>query len=142
VTRFEEKAVWFEFTSDRFDHASELPAEANAGNRFYGRDVAEFLSTGLGDRGFDASHLDEDWGWQVHAKRPDESVLEVSIYHNPDDDPDAENDWAIMLRSLHKERKLGIVTRFRESEVDDDAIATLDDVFRQSGIELKRTPAR
>jgi hypothetical protein len=78
----------------------------------------------------------------VHAKRPDESVLEVSIYHNPDDDPDAENDWAILLRSLRKERMFGIVPRFRESQVDDDAIATLEDVFRQSGIQLKRTPAR
>ena len=65
-------------------------------NRFYGRDVAEFISTGLAERGFDASHLDEDWGWQAHGKRPDESVLEVSIYHNPDDDPDTENDWVII----------------------------------------------
>ena len=120
----------------------ELPADANAGNRFYGRDVAEFVSTGLAERGLEASHLDEDWGWQAHGKRPDESVLEVSIYHNPDDDPDTENDWAIMLRSLHKERVLGIVPRFRESGVDDDAIATLEDLFRQSGIQLKRTAAR
>lgn len=55
---------------------------------------------------------------------------------------DTENGWAIMLRSLHKERILGIVPHFRESEVDDDAIATLEDVFRQAGVELRRTPAR
>ena len=134
--------MWFEFTSDRFDHASELPAEANAGNRFYGRDVAEFISTGLGERGFDVAYLDEDWGWQAHGRRPDGSVLEVSVYHNPDDDHDRENDWAIMARSLHKERMLGIVPHFRESEIDDDAIATLEDVFRQFGIELRRAPAR
>jgi hypothetical protein len=142
VTRFGERAVWFEFTSDRFDHASELPPEANAGNRFYGRDVAEFISTGLAERGFDASYIDEDWGWQAHGRRPDGSVLEVSVYHNADDEPDTENGWAIMMRSLHKERLLGIVPRFRESEVDDAAIATLEDVFRQFGIELRRTPAR
>ena len=34
VARFGEHAAWFAFTSDRFDHASELPEEANAGNQF------------------------------------------------------------------------------------------------------------
>jgi hypothetical protein len=58
---------------------------------------------------------DEDWGWQAHGKRPDESVLEISIYHNPDGNQATEDDWALMLRSLHKERKLGI-SRFRELE--------------------------
>ena len=105
---FGEHAAWFAFTSDRFDHSSELPAEANAGNRFYGRDVASFVAEGLSERGLDASFLDEDWGWQAHAKRPDGSVLEVSVYHNPDEDPAAEDDWALMVRSLRKERKLGI----------------------------------
>ena len=38
-----------------------------------------------------------------------------------------------MVRSLNKERMLGIVPRFRESDVDHDAIATLEDVFRQFG---------
>jgi hypothetical protein len=56
----------------------------------------------------------------------------LSIYHNPDDDPDTKNDWAIMVRSLHKERMLGTPPRFRESEVDDDAIMMLEDVFRQA----------
>ena len=44
-------------------------------------------------------------------------MLEISIYHNPDEDPAAENDWALMLRALRKERRLGI-TRFREIEID------------------------
>ena len=136
---FGEHAVWFAFTSDRFDHSSELPPEANAGNRIYGRDVASFIAAGLSEQGLDASFLDEDWGWQAHAKRADESVLEISIYHNPDEDPANEDDWAIMLRSLHKGRKLGIA-RFRETEVDADAVSTLDDVFRDAGLALRRTP--
>ena len=139
MARFGEHAEWFAFTSDRFDHSSDLPLEANAGNRFYGRDVASFVTAGLGERGLDASFFDEDWGWQAHAKRPDGSVLEVSIYHNPDEDPATEDDWALMLRSLHKERKLGIA-RFRETEVDADAVSTLEDVFREVGVALRRTP--
>ena len=138
MARFGEQAVWFAFTSGRFDHSSDVPPEANAGNRFYGRDVASFITAGLTGRGLDASFFDEDWGWQAHAKRPDESVLEISIYHNPEGDPDAEDDWALMLRSLHKERKLGL-SRFREIEVDADAVSTLEDVFRQAGIALKES---
>jgi hypothetical protein len=140
--RFGEHAAWFAFSSDRFDHSSALPPDANAGNRFYGRDVAEFISTGLEERGLDASFFDEDWGWQAHGKRPDGSVLEISIYHNPDEDPAAEDSWALMLRSLRKERFLVILQRFRETEIDQAAISTLEDVFDQAGIELTRTPSR
>jgi hypothetical protein len=142
MARFGEHAVWFAFTSDRFDHLSELPPEANAGNRFYGRDVASFISAGLAERGFDASFFDEDWGWQAHGKRPDGSVLEISIYHNPDEDPAEDDSWELMLRSLAKERFLGILQRFRETEIDRAGISTLEDVFGQAGIELTRTPGR
>jgi hypothetical protein len=134
-----EHAVWFAFTSDRFDRSSDLPPEANAGNRFYGRDVASFIAAGLTTRGVDASFFDEDWGWQTHGKRPDESVLEISIYHNPDGDQATEDGWALMLRLLRKERKLGI-TRFREIEVDADAVSMLESVFREAGVVLRRTP--
>jgi hypothetical protein len=136
--RFGEHAAWFTFTSNRFDHSSELPPDANAGNRFYGRDVASFVAEGLSTRGLETSFFDEDWGWQAHAKRPDDSVLEISIYHNPDEDPADEDDWALMVRSLRKERKLGI-SRFRETDVDADAVAALEEVFRASGIALTPT---
>ena len=127
------------FTSDRFDHSSDLPPEANAGNRFYGRDVAEFVASGLDARGLDASFFDEDWGWQVHAKRPDGSVLEISVYHNPDEDPQTEDDWALMLRLLRPGRTLGLVPRFREADVDDEAVSALDEVFAGAGIGLRQT---
>jgi hypothetical protein len=139
---FGEHAASFAFTSDRFDHTSELPPDANAGNRFYGRDVAEFIRSGLAGHGLDSSFLDEDWGWQVHGRRPDESVLEVSIYHNPEEDPAGENDWVLIVRSLRRGRMLGIVPRFQETEIDAHAIATLDDVFRRAGITLTQTAPR
>jgi hypothetical protein len=139
VARFGEHVLWVEFTSDRFDHSSKLPADANAGNRFYGRDVAEFVGAGFGERGFDASFIDEDWGWQVHAVRDDGSVLEVSIYHNPDEDPAREDDWALMLRALRKERALGLFSRFREVPVHSEETSALDEVFTQIGAPLRRT---
>ena len=133
-------AVWFELTSDRFDHSSELPPDANAGNRFYGRDVAELVSDGLAARGFEASFLDEDWGWQTHGRRPDGSVLEVSVYHNPEEDPESADDWALLVRLLRKEPFLGVLSRFGETEVDRESIAALEDVFRAVGVELRRRP--
>jgi len=139
---FGEHAVWFVFTSERFDVSSVLPPDTNAGNRFYGRDVAEFVSDGLAERGLDASFFDEDWGWQAHGRRPDGSVLEVSVYNNPDDDPARENEWALMLRVLAKQRTFGVLTRFRGIEADPAAIATLEDVFRACGVELRRAPPR
>ena len=44
-----------------------------------------------------------------------------------------------MVRSLRKERLLGIIPRFQETEVDSEAIATLDDVFEEARIVLRRT---
>jgi len=46
-----------------------------------------------------------------------------------------------MVRLLQKERKLGI-SRFRETEVDTEAVVALEDVFRESGIALGRTEGR
>jgi hypothetical protein len=129
---FAEHAASFAFTSDRFDHSSDLPPDANAGNRLYGRDVADFVAAGLGDQGLDASFFDEDWGWQVHAARDDGTVLEVSIQH------DSGDDWQLMLRALRKERRLGIV-RAREVPIDDSTLALLGAVFRQAGVELRQS---
>jgi hypothetical protein len=142
MARFGEHAAWFAFTSDRFDHVSELPPEDNAGNRFYGRDVAELIAAGLTARGLDASFVDEDWGWQVHGTPVGDQVLEISIYHNPEQDPATEDDWELMLRSLRKERLLGLVSRFRETPVAEDAIALLENVFSEAGVELRRTQSR
>jgi hypothetical protein len=94
--------------------------------------VADFVAAALGDQGLDASFFDEDWGWQVHAAREDGTVLEVSIHH------DSGDDWELMLRALRKERRLGFV-RAREVPIDDSALALLETVFRQAGVELRQS---
>lgn len=115
--------VEFEFTSDRFDTTSELPPRANAGNRFYGRDVAEFVTNGLG-----GSFLDEDWGWLAYAERPDDAVLEVAVYHEEGDD------WRLLVRRLEKRRFAGR----REVPLHDGDLAALVDAFASAGIRLHR----
>ena len=133
-------AQWFTFTSDRFDHSSELPARYNAGNRFYGRDVAEFVSAGLSARGMESSVFDEDFGWMVHAPLPEDGVLEAAVYHNPEGGAGTDSDWALMMRAVSKEKWLGFLPRVKERELDPDVVAKLEDVFRQSGIRLQRQP--
>ena len=123
---FDEHAVRLTFASDRFDTTSELPPDANAGNRFYGRDVAELIAAGLDD----ASFLDEDWGWQVHATRGDGSLLEISVYYGIEED----DEWTLLVRSLVKRRPFG----HREVEVDAAALSALERVFADAGIELRR----
>ncbi len=68
------------FESERFDYRSELPDGYNAGNRFYGKDVAEYLADALTSRGFPSGYLDEDWGWLVFATR-DAKEVETAIYN-------------------------------------------------------------
>src|SRR5215218_6145359 len=132
------RECWLTFTADRFDHSSELPAKYNAGNRFYGRDVAEFVSAGLTAGGMQSSVFDEDFGWMVHAPLPDDGVLEVFVYHNIEGDPATVSDWALLLRAVSKEKWLGIVPRVRERELDSTLIDALEKVFRDAGIEIRR----
>jgi hypothetical protein len=138
VPDFEKFACWFTFTTDRFDHDSQLPSRGNAGNRFYGRDVAEFASAGMNARGMESSVFEEDFGWMAHAPLPDDGVFEVAVYHNPEAGPAAGSQWALLVRSVSKEKWLGVLPRVRERELDANALATLEEVFRESGIRLRR----
>jgi hypothetical protein len=142
VAEFGTFAWWFTFTADRFDRTSDLPRSYNAGNRFYGRDVAEFVSAGLKARGFESSVFDEDFGWMVHAPLPEDGVLEVAVYHNPEGEPATEADWALLVRAVSKEKWLRVIPRVRERELDPDAVAALEDVFRRAGIPLQRQPEK
>ena len=117
MAAFGRLAWWFTFTADQFDHASELPAKDNAGNRFYG--VAEFVSAGLNARGMESSVFDEDFGWMVHAPLPNDGVFEVAVYHNPERDSATVSDWALLVRSVSKYKWLGFVPRVRNESLID-----------------------
>jgi len=71
---FGEHAAWFTFTSDRFDHSSELPPEANAGNRFYGRATYDFS---------DATMI--SIAQPIATRRPDDALalLNAQLEFNP-----------------------------------------------------------
>ena len=43
-----------------------------------------------------------------------------------------------MVRLLRKEKTLGFLSRFREIEVDQEAISALEDVFAEIDVPLRR----
>ena len=129
MPRFGRYAEWLELTSDRFDHTSELPADANAGNRFYGRDVAEFVSNGLAASDVDARVVEEDWGWLVLARPRKGATVEIAVYHNLDDEPGKDDTWNLMVRQ--RERRLLFPA---ERPVDDETVRTLEAIFGDAGI--------
>ena len=138
MAAFGKFARWYTFTADAFDHSSDL--RARGGNRFYGRDVAEFVNAGLSARGMESSVFEEDFGWMVHAPLPEDGVFEVAVYHNPEGGAGTDSDWALLVRAVSKEKWLGVIPRVQERELDPNDVAKLEDVFRQAAIRLQRQP--
>jgi hypothetical protein len=103
-----------QFTSERFDYKSELPADWNAGNRFYGRDVAEFLVSALATKKLCAEFLDEDWGWLVFSARGSAPEFEVAIYnlseHSEGGRPGT-NQWGLWMRAYERRKILGLLPK-------------------------------
>lgn len=120
----------FAFRTERFDYQSDLPADCNAGNRFYGRDVAEFLSRELSSRGFTADFMDEDWGWLVSGSNASQPGFQIAIYnlsdHREGGKPGA-NRWGLWISAWEKRKLLGLFAKNVEVEIPSallDAIAS------------------
>lgn len=109
-----EHACTLRFDSERFDYTSTLPDTFNAGNRFYGRDVAEFLTGELARHGFEASFLDEDWGWLVSGRGPQALVFEAAVYnlaeHGEGGRPGI-GAWGLRVNAWRRTKMLGFLPR-------------------------------
>ena len=102
------------FTSERFDYRSELPPDANAGNRFYGKDLAAWLAAQLTAAGFPAACADEDWGWLVFARRDSGQDFEIAVYtlseHREGGRPGA-NRWGLWVRQHAATKVMGLFNK-------------------------------
>jgi hypothetical protein len=98
--------------------------------------VAAFVADRLERSGFEASFFDEDWGCMARAWRPEGPLLEIAVYH--DVEGDSPESRQLMVRSLRKEKLLGVVPRLREVEVEPAALDALESVFREAGIPVSR----
>jgi hypothetical protein len=91
------------FKTEQFEFKSNLPDEYNAGNRFYGRDAAEYFAEKLSAGGFAAECLDEDWGWLILGQAAPATHFEIAVYnineHGEGGRPGAP-EWGLWLRAF------------------------------------------
>jgi hypothetical protein len=128
------------FRSERFDYKSELPDEYNAGNRFYGKDVANFLSANLTEQGFESDYLDEDWGWVVLSAKGGSPEFEVAVYnlaeHGEGGRPGI-GEWGLWIRSFQRKKLLGLLPKRSEVQVPARLVAAVQFAIRAAGAEPK-----
>lgn len=131
---------WIEIESDRFDHTSELPEESNAGNRFYGKDLAEYLCNGFRPFGIDAGFMDEDWGWLVEGRTEGGSHVEMGVYDGaaPTEPPTSTPHlWRLSLRMLVQQKWLMFFTRWVETPADPAVLDALKKILSRDGIRIR-----
>ena len=129
-----------QFRTAKFDYNSELPAEYNAGNRFYGRDVAEFVSEGLSAAGMNADFLDEDWGWLVQGTDIAARPFEVAIYNLSEHGEGARpgvDTWGLWVRAYESKKVLRLFSKRREVTVPHQFITAIEGLFTAEGIRLQ-----
>ena len=128
------------FQTDRFDFLSDLPQEYNVGNRFYGRDVADFITAGLRACGMAATSMDEDWGWLVSGNQSSGQPFEVAIYnlsaHREGGRPGS-SEWGLWIRAYERKTFLGLVARNVETSVSPALDAAVRAVFTSQGIDVE-----
>jgi hypothetical protein len=128
------------FKSERFDYKSDLPAEYNAGNRFYGKDVADFLSGNLTKQGLSSDYLDEDWGWLIFGAKGSSPDFEVAVYnlaeHGEGGRPGI-GEWGLWIRSFERKKLLGLLPKRTEVQVPAHLLAAVQAAVRAAGAEPK-----
>lgn len=128
------------FKSERFDYKSELPEEYNAGNRFYGKDVADFLSGNLTAQGFQSGFLDEDWGWLIFSVKGGSPDFQVAVYnlaeHGEGDRPGI-GEWGLWIRSYERKKLLGLLPKRIEVQVPARVLEAVQAAVRAAGAEPK-----
>jgi hypothetical protein len=129
------------FRSERFDYKSDLPEDYNAGNRFYGKDVAGYLSDQLVERGFPADYLDEDWGWLIHSLKGNVPEFEIAVYnlaeHGEGGRPGV-GEWGLWVRSYERKKFLGLIPKKAEVAVPASLLAAVEASVRAVGAEPEK----
>ena len=125
------------FSTDRFDFSSTLPEAYNAGNRFYGKDVAEFLATSLQPMGWATRAYDEDWGWAVSGGRDEALPVEIGVYNLADHGEGGRpgtDEWGLWIRAYERSRRLGLLPRRVEVTAPPDLIEAVTAVLAREDI--------
>jgi hypothetical protein len=124
------------FESERFDYRSELPEDINAGNRFYGKDVAEFIVEQLKLKNFGADYLDEDWGWLVFSQKGRTPVFEIAVYNLAEHRGVTARgvpEWGLWVRAYETRKLLGLIPKRHEIQVPPVLLSTVESAVRAAG---------
>ena len=124
------------FKSERFDYQSELPEDINAGNRFYGRDLAEFLLQQLRDNNILSDYLDEDWGWLVFSQKNQSPIFEIAVYNlaeHQDSEKRGIPEWGLWIRVYESRKLFGIFSKQHEVAVPPEFLGAVEGAVRAAG---------
>lgn len=124
------------FKTSRFDFTSDLPAHYNAGNRFYGRDVAGYFCDQLRGNGLTADFLDEDWGWLILGSVQRSTEFEIAVYnlneHSAGGQPGAPQ-WGLWIRAFEQRKLLGLLPRKVAVSIPPSVESIVVDAIRRLG---------
>jgi hypothetical protein len=116
------------FKSEQFDY--------NAGNRFYGKDVAEHLANRLTKQGLASDYLDEDWGWLVMSSRGTAPEYQIAVYnlaeHGEGGRPGVP-EWGLWVRSYERKKAFGFIPRRVEVQVAPRLRSAVTSAIRETG---------
>lgn len=133
-------SIALQFKSERFDYQSSLPESYNAGNRFYGQDLAEFLADSLSQQGLRADFMDEDWGWLVCSRKGEPSDFEIAIYnlaeHGEGGRPGI-GAWGLWIQAHARTKLLGLLPRRTAVPVPASLDAAIRAAIRAAGAEAE-----
>jgi hypothetical protein len=124
------------FKSERFDYKSELREDINAGNRFYGKDVAEFIVEKLNLVNLRADFLDEDWGWLIFSQKGQAPIFEVAVYNLAEHEgANARGipEWGLSIRAYESRKLLGLLPKRHEILVPPDLLNAIESAVRAAG---------
>jgi hypothetical protein len=134
------------FESEAFDYRGPVREDANAGNRFYGADVADFLKSFLEAKNYRASVSDEDWGWLVSVARGEQNH-DVCLNNGLDGSTSSSegpgtNGWSIYVITYATRKVLGVSLGRKRIDPDrefcalvESAIATKASRMVSAGVE-------
>lgn len=124
------------FKSERFDYKSELPEDINAGNRFYGKDVAEYIVEKLSAGNLRADFLDEDWGWLIFSQKDQTPIFEVAVYNLAEHKGATARglpEWGLWIRAYETRKLLGLLPKRHEVRVPPELLNAIESAVRAAG---------
>lgn len=131
------QAVDLFFATAKFDSTGEVREDANAGNRFHGEDLANWLITAMAPR-WKGTIDEEDWGWLVSKARgegdPDRIEM-IAIHLDAPAEAGQPAVWHLVLEEKARRKSFGFLTTWAEAPVSPAFRAAVEAAFASIGAE-------